>query len=284
MQQCFLHISHMYCVFLISGRERLQDEGTITVAGSFSPNSLSDLSNLVMQIESGTMWQLSASHWRVHVYQLTDVWQGVVTVCSCRCHYGITLPSEPDLSMVGGKIRRANSVMVVCLCSDTARQADGMGSGRNCTVSTAARPVPKCPFLFMWKFVYCLKLGGESKRNGSKAERFWEIASSGQTRKKVHFPGWLLNRLEWLPVNNTTSSLHPSSPAFVQSVIYRLQFLAFTDLLWIVAAAVCFSPQKKKNLTIFSHKVIVLQRPCRSHNHLLHHSHSRSAPINTQHQ
>lgn len=246
MQQCFLHISHMYCVFLISGRERLQDEGTITVAGSFSPNSLSDLSNLVMQIESGTMWQLSASHWRVHVYQLTDVWQGVVTVCSCRCHYGITLPSEPDLSVVGGKIRRANSVMVVCLCSNTARQADGMGSGRNCTVSTAARPVPKCPFLFMWKFVYCLKLGGESKRNGSKAERFWETASSGQTRKKVHFPGWLLNRLEWLPVNNTTSSLHPSSPAFVQSVIYRLQFLAFTDLLWIVAAAVCFSPAKKK--------------------------------------
>lgn len=27
-------------------------------------------------------------------------------------------------------------------------------------------------FLFMWKFVYSLKLGGESKRNGSKAESY----------------------------------------------------------------------------------------------------------------
>lgn len=89
------------------------------------------------------MWQLSASHWRVHVYQLTDVWQGVVTVCSCRCHYGITLPSEPDLSVVGGKIRRANSVMVVSLCSDTARQADGMGSGRNLHCQHSCQASPK---------------------------------------------------------------------------------------------------------------------------------------------
>lgn len=137
----------------------------------------------------------------------------------------------------------------LCLFVPTLRDKQTVwAQAGTCTVSTAARPVPKCPFLFMWKFVYSLKLGGESKRNGSKAERFWETASSGQKRKKVHFPEWPLNRLEWLPVNNTTSSLHPSSPAFVQSVIYRLQFLAFTDLLWIVAAAVCFSPQKKKKL------------------------------------
>lgn len=39
----------------------------------------------------------------------------------------------------------------------------------------------------------------------------------------------------------------------------------------------------KKN-TIFSHKVIGLQRRCRSHSHHLPSSHSRSAPVNTQHQ
>lgn len=48
------------------------------------------------------MWQLSESHWRVHVYQLTDVWQGAVTVCSRHCRHGITLPSIP---VVGRKIK-----------------------------------------------------------------------------------------------------------------------------------------------------------------------------------
>lgn len=88
----------------------------MTVTG-FS-NLVSDLLNPVMQIKSVTMWQLSESHWRVHVYQLTDVWQGVVAVCSCQCHYGITLPYGiivPDLSVVGGKIRRANLNMFVSL-------------------------------------------------------------------------------------------------------------------------------------------------------------------------
>lgn len=78
----------MHDMLLISGvRGQLQPRvgGTITVTG-FS-NLVSDLLNPLMQIKSVTMWQLSESHWRVHVYQLTDVWQGVVTVCRCQCRH-----------------------------------------------------------------------------------------------------------------------------------------------------------------------------------------------------
>lgn len=113
------HLSHMYCMFLIRGaRKQLQFRvgGAITVIEIFS-NLLSYLLNLVMQIKSVTMWQLPESHWRMLVYKLTDVWQGVVTVCTCHRRNGITLPSVPDLSVLEGKIRRANSNMFVFLCA-----------------------------------------------------------------------------------------------------------------------------------------------------------------------
>lgn len=86
---------------------------------------MSDLLNLVMQIKSVTMWQLSESHWRVHVYQLTDVWQGVGTVCGCQCRSCITLSS---VSVAGGKISRANLNMFVSLVAsvETEREAESV--------------------------------------------------------------------------------------------------------------------------------------------------------------
>lgn len=53
----------------------------------------------------------------MHVYQVTDVWQGV---CSCQSRYGITLPSVPGLSVAEGRIRGAN-LKHVCV-SETHRE------------------------------------------------------------------------------------------------------------------------------------------------------------------
>lgn len=47
------------------------------------------------------MWQLSESHLRAHAYQLTDAWQGVVTVCSWQSSYRICFfPSVSVLSLL----------------------------------------------------------------------------------------------------------------------------------------------------------------------------------------
>lgn len=75
------------------------------------------------------MWQLSESHWRVHVYQLTDVWQ---VVSSCHCHNGITLPNMSDLweaKLRERKLKHACDSFFIR--SDAERRTDCMSSDRN---------------------------------------------------------------------------------------------------------------------------------------------------------
>lgn len=129
--------------------------GIITVTG-FS-NLVSDLLNLVMQIKSVTMWQLSESHWRVRVYQLTDVWQGAVTVCSCHCHYGITLPGVPVLSVVGEKIGRTNSNMFVSLFAsvETHREEQRYELKQELHYQHSCHLSLKMPIMFMRKRRLC---------------------------------------------------------------------------------------------------------------------------------